>query len=113
VTLADALPKLAFLFTPDAEQVIEPEAAAQLGPESAAILEAATRALEGLDDFTHEGIEAALRVRLVDELGLKPRVAFGPVRVAISGSKVSPPLFESMELLGRQSTLARLRAVRG
>ena len=48
----------------------------------------------------------------VEGLGLKPRVAFGAVRVAISGAKVSPPLFESIEILGKTSTLARLRALR-
>ena len=50
----------------------------------------------------------ALRASLVDGLGLKPKNAFGPVRVAITGRRVSPPLFESMELLGRDRTLARL-----
>jgi glutamyl-tRNA synthetase len=49
-----------------------------------------------------------LRHSLVEELGLKPRLAFGPVRIAVSGRKVSPPLFESMELLGRDRSLARL-----
>ena len=55
---------------------------------------------------------AALRAVLVDGLGLKPRFAFGPVRVGITGSRVSPPLFESIELLGRESSLTRLRALR-
>ena len=55
-------------------------------------------------------IEAALRAALVDGLGLKPKLAFGPVRVAATGRRVSPPLFESLELLGRDRTLARLRA---
>ena len=49
-----------------------------------------------------------LQAKLVDELGLKPRNAFGPVRVAITGRRVSPPLFESLELLGRERSLARL-----
>jgi glutamyl-tRNA synthetase len=59
-------------------------------------------------DFDHPTVEAALRTALVDELGLKPRLAFGPLRAAISGSRISPPLFESIELLGRESTLARI-----
>jgi glutamyl-tRNA synthetase len=46
----------------------------------------------------------------VDKLGLKPKVAFSPVRVAVSGRRISPPLFESLELLGRKRTLARLNA---
>jgi glutamyl-tRNA synthetase len=61
-----------------------------------------------LADWTHEAIEQALRTALVDGLGLKPRNAFGPVRVAVTGSTVSPPLFESMELLGRDRSLSRL-----
>jgi glutamyl-tRNA synthetase len=51
-----------------------------------------------------------MRTALVDELGLKPRLAFGPVRAAVTGSRISPPLFESIDLLGRQSTLARIAA---
>ena len=43
-------------------------------------------------------------------MGLKPKLAFGPVRVAVTGRRVSPPLFESLELLGRDRTLNRLRA---
>ena len=54
----------------------------------------------------------ALRDALVSGLGLKPRLAFGPVRVAITGSRVSPPLFESMEILGRESCLARIASLR-
>ena len=55
-------------------------------------------------------VESALRTALVDNLGLKPRLAFGPVRAAVTGSRISPPLFESIELLGRESTLARIAA---
>ena len=54
----------------------------------------------------------ALTAAVVDGLGLKPRVAFTPLRVAVTGRRVSPPLFESMELLGRESTLARIDALR-
>ncbi len=73
------------------------------------VLEAAIGALEPLPQWTTEGIEQALRAALIDGLGLKPRKAFGAVRVAITGRRVSPPLFESMELLGRDSSLVRLR----
>ena len=55
--------------------------------------------------FFFAGYEA-----LIEGLGLKPRLAFGPVRVAVTGSRISPPLFESLELLGRERSLARLRA---
>jgi len=57
-------------------------------------------------------IESALRAALVDGLGLKPRLAFTPLRVAVTGRRISPPLFESMELLGRASTVARIAALR-
>jgi len=66
-------------------------------------------ALASLEPFTAESIEAALRAA-ADGLGLKPRQAFQPVRVAVTGSKISPGLFESIELLGRDETLDRLRA---
>ena len=65
-----------------------------------------------MDAFDHATIEAALRAALVDGLGLKPRLAFGPVRTAITGRRISPPLFESMELLGRESSLARIARAR-
>jgi glutamyl/glutaminyl-tRNA synthetase len=73
------------------------------------MLEAATSALASLEPFTAESIEAALRA-IADGLGLKPRQAFQPIRLAVTGSKVSPGLFESIELLGRDETLDRLRA---
>ena len=64
-----------------------------------------------LSFVSHEVIEAAMRTALIEEMGLKPRVAFGPVRIAITGSHISPPLFESMEILGRVRCLARLSAI--
>jgi glutamyl-tRNA synthetase len=77
----------------------------------APMLQAARAALAELEPFTAEAIEAALRAA-ADELGLKPRQAFQPIRIAVTGSKISPGLFESIELLGREKTLARLsRAV--
>ena len=65
-----------------------------------------------MSDWTTDAIEAALRTSLVEGLGLKPRNAFGPVRVAITGRRISPPLFESMELLGREKSLHRLEQAR-
>jgi glutamyl-tRNA synthetase len=70
---------------------------------------AARDALAGLELFTAETIEASLRA-VLDTLGLKPRQGFQPIRVAVTGSTVSPGLFESIELLGRETTLARLSA---
>ena len=75
------------------------------------MLAAAEEALASLEPFEAATIESALRGK-ADELGLKPRQAFQPIRVAITGSKVSPGLFESIELLGRETTLSRLRAAR-
>lgn len=110
-TLADALPMIRFLLTPDSLLSISDDAHATLPPNSAAVLAAARATLSGLADFTAPAIEAALREALIEGLELKPRFAFGPLRVAVSGAKVSPPLFESMEILGRESTLARLDAL--
>ena len=112
VLLSEAVPKLAYLFTPDADLVIDPDALAKAGPDASGVVEAATSALAGLGEWTTEAIQAGLREALVDGLGLKPKFAFGPVRLAITGSNVSPPLFESMELLGRESSLARLARLR-
>jgi glutamyl-tRNA synthetase len=89
-----------FLFAP-----VEPDPAA-LG-ESSAVLAEAQRRLASVEPFTSEPIEAALRA-LCDDLGLKPREAFQPIRIAVTGSKISPGLFESLELLGREETLERL-----
>jgi glutamyl-tRNA synthetase len=93
---------------------IDPAAAAKqlAGPEAAEVLDAAAAALRELPEWTAADIEAALKEALVDGLGRKPRQAFGPVRVAVSGRTVSPPLYESLELLGRDRTLARLAAAR-
>jgi glutamyl-tRNA synthetase len=74
---------------------------------SAPLLREAREVLSGLEPFEAAGIEAALR-ELAERLGLKPREAFQPIRIAVTGSKISPGLFESIELLGRDETLARL-----
>jgi glutamyl-tRNA synthetase len=109
-TLSDAVPMVDFLFTADDKIIIADDAG--LKPDSVPVLDAAIEALTGLTDFDHASIETALRAALIDGLGLKPRHAFGPVRAAITGKRISPPLFESLELLGRDSALARLTAAR-
>ena len=76
----------------------------------AEVVAAARDALAEVEPFTAEAIEAALR-GVVEQLGLKPRQGFQPIRVAVTGSTVSPGLFESIELLGRETTLRRLSAV--
>jgi glutamyl-tRNA synthetase len=100
--LTEAAPMLGFLFVDEVERVDELDDAGR------DVVRTAHDALAGLTDWTTEVIEAALREALVDGLGLKPRHAFGPVRIAVTGRKVSPPLFESLELLGREVSLARL-----
>jgi glutamyl-tRNA synthetase len=75
------------------------------------LLAAAEETLAGVEPFTAEAIEQALR-DLADRVGQKPRQAFQPIRVAVTGSTVSPGLFESIELLGRDETLARIRDAR-
>jgi glutamyl-tRNA synthetase len=108
--LGEAPGLLAFLFTPD--DALTWDADAHPGEGGAAALDAAAAALEQLADWSTEAIELALRSALIDGLGLKPRLAFGAVRTAVSGRRVSPPLFESLELLGKQSTLRRIERYR-
>jgi glutamyl-tRNA synthetase len=112
VVLSEAVGLLGFLFVD--EVTIDPAAAEKqlAGDAAAEVLDAATAALGELADWSTPAIEQALKDALVEGLGRKPRQAFGPVRVAVSGRTVSPPLYESMELLGRERTLARLAAAR-
>ena len=111
VVLSDAWGLLKFFN--DACYAIDPEAAAkELGADCAVVLDSACAALYGVAAWTAAGIEEALKAALIDGLGLKPRKAFGPVRVAVTGSTISPPLYESLELLGRERSLGRLRAAR-
>ena len=108
VVLGDAWGLLRFL--DDDSYELDPKAAAkELGPDAVPVLDAAVAALETVSDWTTPDIEAALKSSLIDGLELKPRKAFGPIRVAVTGSSVSPPLFESLELLGRERSLERLR----
>jgi glutamyl-tRNA synthetase len=76
------------------------------------VLDAAAAALVEVEPFDAVTIEQALR-ELAERLELKPREAFQPIRVAVTGSKVSPGLFESIELLGREKSLARLNGAAG
>ncbi|GAA2559041.1 glutamate--tRNA ligase [Mycolicibacterium diernhoferi] len=111
VVLGDAWDLLKFF--DDGSYVLDEKAAAkELKPEAAPVLDAALTALEAAPQWSTAAIEEALKAALLDGLELKPRKAFGPIRVAVTGSTVSPPLFESLELLGRERSLARLRAAR-
>lgn len=95
-----------FLFVADDELDIADDAG--LKADSVPTLTAASAALATLTSFDRVSIEEALRVALIDGLELKPRHAFGPLRAAISGRRISPPLFESLELLGQESSLRRI-----
>ncbi|SFR75164.1 glutamyl-tRNA synthetase [Agromyces sp. CF514] len=108
--LGEAPGMLGFLFTDAAGLTYDDDAFKGLPADAAAVLAASREALDRLpaDSWTHDQIEEALRGALIDRLGLKPRVAFGPVRTAVSGRRVSPPLFESMQILGKIDSLARL-----
>jgi glutamyl-tRNA synthetase len=113
--LSEAPGMLGFLLVGDEDFAVEPEDAARaLGPDAAPVLAAAREALLAVEPWTAEPIREALQAALVDGLGLKPRAAFaGAVRVAVTGRRVGPPLFESIELLGRERTLARLDSALG
>lgn len=111
VVLGDAWGLLKF-FDDDAYEIDEKAAAKELREEAAPVLDAALSALEGVGEWNTANIEAALKTALLDGLELKPRKAFGPIRVAVTGATISPPLFESMELLGADRSLTRLRAAR-
>jgi glutamyl-tRNA synthetase len=123
VKLTEASALVAPFFMGDDVIAIADDARAQLDAQSPAVLDAAMQALGDIDDhqrgvlgsesdWAAARIETALRAAIVAGLGVKPKVAFGPLRTAVSGQRISPPLFESMEILGKTSTLARLQALR-
>lgn len=116
--LGEAPAMLGFLFVADDALTIEDDALAtglKDVAQSSSVLSAAITALSGDElagtGWNAEQLQATLRTSVVEGLGIKPKFAFGPLRVAVSGRRISPPLFESMEILGRESTLARLRAL--
>ncbi|MEO6020447.1 MAG: glutamate--tRNA ligase [Knoellia sp.] len=111
-----------FFVADDALEIAE-DARGQLKDDAGQVLDAALAALGDIDDqgkgvlgsdsdWNAAGIEAALRSSIVEGLGIKPKFAFGPLRTAVSGARISPPLFESMEILGKTSTRTRLQALR-
>jgi glutamyl-tRNA synthetase len=102
--LTEAVDMLGFLFADEASFTRTDE----IDEAGREVVQASYDALGRLPTWSTAAIEEALRGTLIEERGLKPRHAFGPVRVAITGRKVSPPLFESMELLGRERSMARL-----
>ncbi len=109
--LGEAPDLLAFLFKSASEIVIEDDARNGLPENAAEIAHVSADALEAVaeTEFKTERIQQVLNALLIEKMELKPRVAFGPLRTAISGRRISPPLFESMEILGKAETVARLR----
>ena len=108
-TLAEIPPMLKFLFVK--EFVVDADSLPKISDaQSKEVLKVSYEKLQTLSDWTHESIEGVLRAALIDGMALKPRIAFGAVRIAVTGSHISPPLFESMQLLGREKSLARIKA---
>ena len=111
-TLRQGVGMLGFLFADQpgspSFEVDPAEAEKVLTPDAQPVLVAARDALISITDWTTENIEESLRVALIDGMALKPKVAFGQVRVAVTGRRVSPPLFESLEILGQERSLARI-----
>ncbi|MDR0488045.1 MAG: glutamate--tRNA ligase [Propionibacteriaceae bacterium] len=108
VTLKEALDKVRFLLLD--EVILDEAAVAKVAADVPTVIPVALEVLEGLEDFTASAIQEGLVARLVDECGFSKKIVFGPIRVAISGALVSPPLFESMEILGREASIARLKS---
>jgi glutamyl-tRNA synthetase len=118
--LSEATALVAPFYVADDALEIADDARAQLKENAPEVLATALRVLGDIDDagtgvlgsdsgWNAPSIEAALREAIVEGLGIKPKFAFGPLRTAVSGQRISPPLFESMEILGKTSTLARLQ----
>jgi glutamyl-tRNA synthetase len=107
-TLAEASAMLRFLFVNNFQ--VDPDEVPKLKETTAQqVLQKTLEVIAPITEWRHDVIESALRTALLDEMGLKPRIAFGAVRVAVTGSHISPPLFESMELLGKERSVARLK----
>jgi glutamyl-tRNA synthetase len=110
--LTEASAMLGFLFIDEEQFTVDEADKAKLvdTEEGQAVVQAAYDALARVEPWSAARISDALTLALVEEMGLKPRVAFGAVRVAVTGRRISPPLFESLELLGRDRSLRRLRS---
>ena len=110
IKLSEVPAMLAFLFTEKVD--LDPESVAKyLNEDSKEIIAKALEVLTPLSTWDHQALDSALRAALIDQMGLKPRLAFSAIRVAVTGSHISPPLFESMEILGKERVLARLSAI--
>ena len=110
IIMLNEVPKmLKFLFT--TKFAVDAESVSKITDEgSKEILKRSIKELETVSVWNHENIEAVLRASLIEEMALKPRIAFTALRIATTGSTISPPLFESMELLGKEACLLRINA---
>ncbi|KAA1419633.1 glutamate--tRNA ligase [Nocardioides humilatus] len=112
--LTEAPDMLGFLFADEDGFEVDPTDAEKLLDDAGKeVVRAALDALADLHPWSTDAIQTALQTALIDGLGLKPRTAFGAVRVAVTGRRISPPLFESMELLGHDRSIGRLRRALG
>jgi glutamyl-tRNA synthetase len=108
VTLSEIPAMLNFLFVKNF--VVDQEEKPKLAESSAQeVLKVALSKVEPLENWNHTAIEEVLRKALIEEMGLKPRIAFSALRIAVTGSHISPPLFESLELLGKAGSIARIK----
>lgn len=110
-TLDEVWPLIRFVFS----EPVEDEKARRkfLGPESRPLLEAARDAMAGVETWDAETLERSLG-ELVERLDVKPGALYQPIRVAITGTTISPGIFDSLAVLGRDETLARVgRALAG
>ena len=110
--LSEAPDLLRFLFVTDDNFEFYEDGLKTLKDTAPQVLDQAIETLEPITDWTTDTLHTALQETLVDKAGIKPRLAFGPLRVAVSGRRISPPLFESMEILGKDSSMFRLNKLR-
>lgn len=110
--LSEAPDLLRFLFVSDDNFEFYEDGLKTLKDTAPEVLDQAIATLEPITDWTTDTLHTALQETLVDKAGIKPRLAFGPLRVAVSGRRISPPLFESMEILGKDSSMYRLNKLR-
>lgn len=110
--LSEAPDLLRFLFVSDDNFEFYEDGLKTLKDTAPQVLDQAIETLEPITDWTTDTLHTALQETLVDKAGIKPRLAFGPLRVAVSGRRISPPLFESMEILGKDSSMFRLIKLR-
>jgi glutamyl-tRNA synthetase len=108
VTLGEIPAMLNFLFVKNFS--VDPEEKPKLAEAGAQeVLKVALSKVEPLENWNHTAIEEVLRKALIEDMGLKPRIAFSALRIAVTGSHISPPLFESLELLGKAGSIARIK----